>query len=123
MSVTVINPATEETIATLDEAGVDETDAAVAAAKAAFPAWRDVPRAARRRRPDRPLELPAQHLVVEARARARVRQHRRAQAGGADTAQRAAASRARARGRNPRRRDQRARGQGPRRRAAAGRAP
>src|SRR5437868_7814599 len=42
MSVTVINPATEETIATLDEAGVDETDAAVAAAKAAFPAWRDV---------------------------------------------------------------------------------
>src|SRR5437660_6842734 len=42
MSVTVINPATEETIATLDEAGVDETDAAVARAKGAFPAWRDV---------------------------------------------------------------------------------
>ena len=42
MSVTVINPATEETIATLDEAGVEETDAAVAAAKGAFPAWRDV---------------------------------------------------------------------------------
>src|SRR5947199_1814245 len=42
MSVTVVNPATEETIATLDEAGVDETDAAVARAKAAFPAWRDV---------------------------------------------------------------------------------
>src|SRR5947199_6926379 len=42
MSVTVVNPATEETIATLDEAGVDETDAAVARAKGAFPGWRDV---------------------------------------------------------------------------------
>src|SRR5919201_4343072 len=42
MSVTVINPATEETIATLESAGVDETDAAVARAKAAFPAWRSV---------------------------------------------------------------------------------
>ena len=42
MSVTVINPATEETIATLEEAGVEETDAAVAGARAAFPAWRDV---------------------------------------------------------------------------------
>ncbi|HEY8723136.1 MAG TPA: aldehyde dehydrogenase family protein [Gaiellaceae bacterium] len=42
MAVTVINPATEETIATLDEAGVEETDAAVARARAAFPAWRDV---------------------------------------------------------------------------------
>jgi betaine-aldehyde dehydrogenase len=42
VTVTVINPATEETIATLDEAGVEETDAAVARARAAFPAWRDV---------------------------------------------------------------------------------
>jgi acyl-CoA reductase-like NAD-dependent aldehyde dehydrogenase len=42
MTVTVVNPATEETIATLASAGVDETDAAVARAKAAFPAWRDV---------------------------------------------------------------------------------
>jgi betaine-aldehyde dehydrogenase len=42
MTVTVINPATEEIIATLESAGVDETDAAVAAAKAAFPAWRAV---------------------------------------------------------------------------------
>ena len=42
MTVTVINPATEETIATLESAGVDETDAAVAAARAAFPAWRAV---------------------------------------------------------------------------------
>ena len=42
MTITVINPATEETIATLDEAGVEETDAAVARARAAFPAWRDI---------------------------------------------------------------------------------
>src|SRR3954453_8615874 len=42
MSVTVVNPATEETIATLDEAGVEETDAAVARARNAFPAWRAV---------------------------------------------------------------------------------
>jgi betaine-aldehyde dehydrogenase len=42
MSVAVVNPATEETIATLDEAGVDETDAAVARARAAYPAWRAV---------------------------------------------------------------------------------
>src|SRR5690348_16759045 len=42
MTITVINPATEETIATLESAGVEETDAAVAAAKRAFPAWRGV---------------------------------------------------------------------------------
>jgi acyl-CoA reductase-like NAD-dependent aldehyde dehydrogenase len=42
MSVTVVNPATEERIAELEQAGVDETDAAVARATAAFPAWRDV---------------------------------------------------------------------------------
>jgi betaine-aldehyde dehydrogenase len=42
MSVAVINPATEETIATLEEAGVAETDAAVAKARAAYPAWRAV---------------------------------------------------------------------------------
>ena len=39
MTVTVLNPATEEPIAELERAGVDETDAAVARAKAAFPAW------------------------------------------------------------------------------------
>ncbi len=42
MSVAVVNPATEEMIATLDEAGVEETDAAVAQARAAYPAWRAV---------------------------------------------------------------------------------
>jgi betaine-aldehyde dehydrogenase len=42
MSITVVNPATEQPIAELDAAGVEETDAAVARAKAAFPAWRAV---------------------------------------------------------------------------------
>ena len=143
--LTVLNPATEEPLAELEQAGVEETDAAVARAKAAFPAWQAVapadrarllrrlatlveehgeelariesrnvgkpiagargevgmvaqvfhfyagavdkhygetipvaggvgvhlPRAARRRRPDRALELPAQHRLLEARAGAR----------------------------------------------------
>jgi betaine-aldehyde dehydrogenase len=38
----ILNPATEETIAEVDASGVDETDAAVARAKQAFPAWRAV---------------------------------------------------------------------------------
>jgi acyl-CoA reductase-like NAD-dependent aldehyde dehydrogenase len=45
----VLNPATEEAIAELPSAGVEETDAAVAAAKAAFPAWRAVSPADRAR--------------------------------------------------------------------------
>ncbi len=36
----VVNPATEQPIAELEQAGIGETDAAVARAKAAFPAWR-----------------------------------------------------------------------------------
>jgi acyl-CoA reductase-like NAD-dependent aldehyde dehydrogenase len=36
----VVNPATEETIAEVEARGADETDAAVARAKEAFPAWR-----------------------------------------------------------------------------------
>jgi betaine-aldehyde dehydrogenase len=42
VTLTVINPATEEAIATLEQAGVVETDAAVGRAKAAFPGWRAV---------------------------------------------------------------------------------
>jgi acyl-CoA reductase-like NAD-dependent aldehyde dehydrogenase len=42
VSLTVVNPATEKAIATLEQAGADETDAAVRNAHAAFPAWRDV---------------------------------------------------------------------------------
>jgi betaine-aldehyde dehydrogenase len=38
----VLNPATEEVIAEIEPAGVEETDAAVARAKAAYPAWRAV---------------------------------------------------------------------------------
>jgi betaine-aldehyde dehydrogenase len=43
VAVSVVNPATEETIAELPEAGVEETDEAVARARAVFPAWRAVP--------------------------------------------------------------------------------
>jgi acyl-CoA reductase-like NAD-dependent aldehyde dehydrogenase len=42
MGLTVINPATEEAIAELDPAGVEETDAAVARAAAAFKKWRAI---------------------------------------------------------------------------------
>ncbi len=43
----VIEPATERVMAELPRAGVEEVDAAVSAAKAAFPAWRAVTPAAR----------------------------------------------------------------------------
>ena len=42
LTLTVLNPATEEPIAELEQAGVEETDEAVARAKEAFPAWRSV---------------------------------------------------------------------------------
>ncbi len=42
VTVSVLNPATEDVIATLPSAGVEETDAAVARARAAYPAWREV---------------------------------------------------------------------------------
>jgi acyl-CoA reductase-like NAD-dependent aldehyde dehydrogenase len=45
----ILNPATEETIAEVEAAGVEETDAAVARAKEAFPAWRAVAPADRAR--------------------------------------------------------------------------
>jgi acyl-CoA reductase-like NAD-dependent aldehyde dehydrogenase len=41
-TLTVIEPATEEVLAELPQAGVEEADAAIARAKAAFPAWRAV---------------------------------------------------------------------------------
>jgi acyl-CoA reductase-like NAD-dependent aldehyde dehydrogenase len=47
--VRVVEPATEETLAELPEAGVEETDRAVARAKAAFPAWRAIAPADRAR--------------------------------------------------------------------------
>ncbi len=42
MTLTVLNPATEEPIAELEQAGVEDADAAVARARAASPAWRAV---------------------------------------------------------------------------------
>jgi acyl-CoA reductase-like NAD-dependent aldehyde dehydrogenase len=48
-TVTVTNPATEEPLQELQKAGVHETDTAVAAAKAAFPAWRSLAPADRAR--------------------------------------------------------------------------
>ncbi|TAN34718.1 aldehyde dehydrogenase [bacterium] len=45
----VLNPATEQPIAQLERAGVEETDRAVAAARAAYPAWRAVKPADRAR--------------------------------------------------------------------------
>jgi acyl-CoA reductase-like NAD-dependent aldehyde dehydrogenase len=49
VTLTVLNPATEESIAELEQAGIDETDEAVARAKEAFPAWRAVAPADRAR--------------------------------------------------------------------------
>ncbi len=49
MTLTVFNPATALAIATLEQAGVAETDAAVERARRAFPAWRAVSPADRAR--------------------------------------------------------------------------
>jgi acyl-CoA reductase-like NAD-dependent aldehyde dehydrogenase len=49
VSVVVVNPATEEPIAELEEAGVEQADEAVARARRAFPAWRAVAPADRAR--------------------------------------------------------------------------
>jgi acyl-CoA reductase-like NAD-dependent aldehyde dehydrogenase len=59
MTQTVLNPATEEPIAELEQAGVEETDAAVTRAKEAFPAWRAVSP------PDRARLLRALATLVE----------------------------------------------------------
>ncbi len=61
MTVTVVNPATEETIATLESAGIEETDAAVARARAAFPGWRAVAPADRARLMRRLATLVEEH--------------------------------------------------------------
>jgi betaine-aldehyde dehydrogenase len=42
MALQVIEPATEQVLAEVPQAGVEEADEAVARARAAFPAWRDV---------------------------------------------------------------------------------
>jgi acyl-CoA reductase-like NAD-dependent aldehyde dehydrogenase len=61
VSVTVVNPATEETIATLPSASAEETDAAVARARAAFPDWRAVAPADRGRLLRRLASLVEEH--------------------------------------------------------------
>jgi betaine-aldehyde dehydrogenase len=65
--LTVLNPATEKAIAELEPAGVDETDAAVARAKAAFPAWRAVAPADRARLLRRLATLVEEHAEELAR--------------------------------------------------------
>jgi betaine-aldehyde dehydrogenase len=67
MSLTVINPATEEPLAELEQAGREETDAAVARAKEAFPAWRAVAPADRARLLRRLATLVEEHTEELAR--------------------------------------------------------
>jgi len=69
--VIVLNPATEETLAELESAGVDETDAAVARARAAFPAWRAVAPADRARLLRRLATLVEEHHEELARIESR----------------------------------------------------
>ncbi|OLB80414.1 MAG: aldehyde dehydrogenase [Actinobacteria bacterium 13_2_20CM_2_66_6] len=57
----VINPATEKPIAHLERAGVEDTDRAVAAARAAYPAWRAVKPADRARLLRRVAALVEEH--------------------------------------------------------------
>jgi len=69
--LTVVNPATEQPIAELEQAGVEETDAAVARAKAAFPAWRAVSPADRARLLRRLATLVEEHGEELARIESR----------------------------------------------------
>jgi len=69
--LTVLNPATEEPIAQLEQAGVEETDAAVARARAAFPAWKAVAPADRARLLRRLATLVEEHAEELARIESR----------------------------------------------------
>ncbi|MHB1242565.1 MAG: aldehyde dehydrogenase family protein [Gaiellaceae bacterium] len=69
--LTVLNPATEEPLAELEQAGVEETDAAVARAKAAFPAWKAVAPADRARLLRRLATLVEEHGEELARIESR----------------------------------------------------
>ncbi len=62
MTLRLLNPATEQVVAELDQAGAGETDRAVAAAKAAFPAWRGVAPSDRARLLRRLATLVEEHL-------------------------------------------------------------
>ena len=61
------NPATQEVLATVASGGADEVNAAVAAAKAAFPAWAGMPAADRARRIRALGDLIARHVPEIAR--------------------------------------------------------
>jgi acyl-CoA reductase-like NAD-dependent aldehyde dehydrogenase len=61
LNLAVLNPATEKPIAQLERAGVEETDRAVAAARAAYPAWRAVKPADRARLLRRVAALVEEH--------------------------------------------------------------
>jgi acyl-CoA reductase-like NAD-dependent aldehyde dehydrogenase len=67
VTLTVLNPATEEPIAELEQAGIDEADAAVARARAAYPAWRAVAPADRARLLRRLATLVEEHVEDLAR--------------------------------------------------------
>jgi betaine-aldehyde dehydrogenase len=67
MTLTVLNPATEAPITELEESGVEETDAAVARAKAVFPVWRAVAPADRARLLRRLATLVEEHTEELAR--------------------------------------------------------
>jgi acyl-CoA reductase-like NAD-dependent aldehyde dehydrogenase len=62
MTLRLLNPATEQPVAELEQAGAEETDRAVAAAKAAFPAWRAVAPSDRARLLRRLATLVEEHL-------------------------------------------------------------
>jgi acyl-CoA reductase-like NAD-dependent aldehyde dehydrogenase len=71
MTLTVLEPATEQVLAELPRAGADEADAAVARARAAYPAWRAVSPPDRARLLYRLADALAEHreelAVMEAR--------------------------------------------------------
>jgi len=67
LTLTVLNPATEEPIAELEQAGVEEADEAVARARAAYPAWRAVAPADRARLLRRLAGLVEEHAEELAR--------------------------------------------------------
>jgi betaine-aldehyde dehydrogenase len=71
VTLTVLNPATEEPIAELEQAGVQEADEAVARARAAFPAWRAVAPADRGRLLRRLAELVEENAEELARIESR----------------------------------------------------
>ena len=71
MPLVVLNPATEQPIAELEQAGVEEADEAVARAKAAFPAWRRVAPADRARLLRRLATLVEEHAEELARIESR----------------------------------------------------